>query len=336
MIIHYPVCDSKFVSLETSSSDHYNEIPLSTPKVDFKKPVTVLYYSEHTQGYNGEPVEGVDKIVKLTSDFVMALLRIMPHASEPERLKSNLAAMQYVTVKTLSQHLGMPEKPALKVDFQAFDQNEDIYENNYLEVMQLVFNHTIFDPNDKMDQEVLAVMKPLGVEPGKIFDPLKVSQIGGKKFREVAEKVAKESIETWNSPEGNPCFYDAFKPKGQMTFAAMVAQSVIGSIGNPAAEAMYPNVNSDDGQPMNSQYDYVLRMIKEQMPPVKAFWSAALYDTKYVYFIPNDHKKYIVGENGEMKHDGNVGIAIYIAAEQPEGVPEENWLPINRKDERIF
>jgi len=29
------------------------------------------------------------------------------------------------------------------------------------------------------------------------------------------------------------------------------------------------------------------------------------------------------------------GIAIYIAAEQPEGVPEENWLPINREDIEI-
>jgi hypothetical protein len=29
------------------------------------------------------------------------------------------------------------------------------------------------------------------------------------------------------------------------------------------------------------------------------------------------------------------GIAIYIAAEKPEGVPEENWLPINRKDENL-
>ena len=26
---------------------------------------------------------------------------------------------------------------------------------------------------------------------------------------------------------------------------------------------------------------------------------------------------------------------IYVAAEKPAGVPEENWLPINRKDEEI-
>jgi hypothetical protein len=36
--------------------------------------------------------------------------------------------------------------------------------------------------------------------------------------------------------------------------------------------------------------------------------------------------------NGGMKLDKNGGIAIYVAAQQPEGVPEENWLPLNRGD----
>lgn len=36
-----------------------------------------------------------------------------------------------------------------------------------------------------------------------------------------------------------------------------------------------------------------------------------------------------------MKLDEDGGIAIYIAAEKPEGVPEENWLPINRGDENL-
>ena len=33
-----------------------------------------------------------------------------------------------------------------------------------------------------------------------------------------------------------------------------------------------------------------------------------------------------------MKLNEDGGIAIYIAAEKPEGVPEENWLPLNRGD----
>ena len=36
-----------------------------------------------------------------------------------------------------------------------------------------------------------------------------------------------------------------------------------------------------------------------------------------------------------MKLDKDGGIAIYIAAEKPKGVPEKNWLPISRKNEEI-
>jgi hypothetical protein len=68
------------------------------------------------------------------------------------------------------------------------------------------------------------------------------------------------------------------------------------------------------------------------MPPAGAFWSLTLYDLKDGFFIPNDRKKYSVGENAGMKLNEDGGIEIYIAAGQPEGVTEENWLPIERKD----
>jgi len=73
-------------------------------------------------------------------------------------------------------------------------------------------------------------------------------------------------------------------------------------------------------------------MTPEEMPPAKAFWSLTLYDLDNGFFIPNDRKKYSVGENAGMVLDDDGGIEIYIAAEKPEGVPEENWLPIERKD----
>ena len=53
------------------------------------------------------------------------------------------------------------------------------------------------------------------------------------------------------------------------------------------------------------------------------------------FFIPNDHKKYSVGENAGMKLNEDGGLDIYIAAQKPDGVPAENWLPINRQDENI-
>ena len=69
-----------------------------------------------------------------------------------------------------------------------------------------------------------------------------------------------------------------------------------------------------------------------RLPPARAFWSLTLYDLDQGFFIPNERKKYSVGENAGLRFDEDGGIEIYIAAEKPEGVPEWNWLPIERED----
>ena len=95
---------------------------------------------------------------------------------------------------------------------------------------------------------------------------------------------------------------------------------------------MYPGIATTDGKPMNAQHDYVIRMTKDELPPAIAFWSATLYDSKEGFFIPNKENKYSVGANAGMKLNAKGGIEIYVAAEQPKGVPAENWLPITRGD----
>jgi hypothetical protein len=317
VIIEYPAFDSKYVVLEASAYDHYCEIPLSTTKGDFKEPVRFLYYTARTKGYAGEAIEGVDTIMEMSGDFGGAFLRVMPHASEPERMKRNIATLQALKVQTLSEYQGKSAKPGDAVDFPAVGTDFEVFENNFLEVMQFVFNHTTFDPEDEMDQAVLAAMKPLGVEPGKDFDPEAVAGFDGKRFAEIARKVAAEQMALMTNPEGNPYVYDLFKPKGQMKPEAMVLQSVTGPVGLPADQAMYPAVGTSDGKPMNAQHDYVIRMSKDELPPAQAFWSATLYDLENGFFIPNDRKKYSVGENAGMKLNADGGIEIYVAAEQP-------------------
>jgi len=240
-----------------------------------------------------------------------------------------------VMVQPLSEYLGKPAKPVDKVDFPAYSSDEGIFENNFLAVMQFVFNHTTFDPKNEMDQAVLAALKPLGVEPGKKYDSKAVAKIDGKKFSDAAKRILQESLAIWTNPEGNPYLNEIFQPKGEMTFDAMVLQSTIGPVGLPADQAVYPGIGTSDGTQMNALHDYVIRISKDEMPPAKAFWSVTLYDSKNGFFIPNDRKKYSIGENAGFKLDENGGIEIHIAAEQSKGVPEENWLPIVRKNEGL-
>jgi len=201
--------------------------------------------------------------------------------------------------------------------------------------MQFVFNHTTFDPKNNLDQAVLVAYAPLGVAPGRAYDPAHVARIDAARVRAVAERIAGAELAAMNAPGIEKRMASLFLPKGKMTLDSLLSQSVIGPIGVPASEAVYPPILTADGNPMNAQHDYVLRMAKEELPPARAFWSVTLYDMKNGFFIPNERKKYSVGENAGMKLNDKGGLQIYIAAQQPKGVPMENWLPINRKDEVI-
>ncbi len=336
IVFEMPAIDSKYVSMMVTGYDHYVNIPMSTTDNDgdFASPKTILFYTARTENYHGDPVEGVDEIIEMTGDFVSLVLRVMPHANEPERFNRIVEQINAIKGMSLSEYLGNPVPEQEAVDFPPYGKTDaDIFENNLLEVMQFVFNHTTFDPNNQLDNEVLAAYAPLGVQPGKEFNPENVVKIDGKKFRDISIKIRDEALAKFNNPEETKdLMYTLFLPKGSAGLESLLVPSVVGPIGQPAKEALYPAVVTDDGVPMNALNDYVIRMTKEELPPANAFWSFTLYDTENGFFIPNDHKKYSVGENGGMKLDADGGIEIYIAAEKPEGVPEENWLPINRED----
>ena len=336
VILEMPAFDSDYVSLMVTGYDHYVNVPMATRLGDFRKPEKMLFYTERTEGYNGEPVEGVDRTFEATGDFISAVLRIMPHASDKERFGRITGQMEQVKAITLSEFQGAKAKPIDDIEFPPVGAKDaDIFENNLLEVMQFVFNHTTFDPNDELDREVLAAYKPLGVVPGQPYDAVRVAKIDGAKMREVSERIFEEEMAKTTDKvfHEEKELFGKFKPKGNMSLELLLFQSVIGPIGLPAVEAVYPGVSTADGSPINAMNDYVVRMAADELPPTQVFWSFTLYDFQNGFFIPNDRKKYSVGENAGMKLDENGGIEVYIAAEKPEGVPEENWLPINRKDE---
>ena len=334
VILEIPSFDSKYVSLMITGYDHFVGIPMATRLGDFDEPEKMLVFSARTEGYDGGPVEGVDRLYEATGDFVSAVFRVMPHASEPERFERIAVEMNSINLLTLSEYRGGKAKPIDDVEFPAIGETDfDIFENNLLEVMQFSINHTSFEANNEVDQELLAAYAPLGVAPGKAYDPSQVVQIDGQRFRQTAEGVFDvEVAKTADAVFQEKASVGMFLPRGEIALDLLLFQSVLGPIGQPAVEAVYPSILTMDGEPMNASHDYVIRMPADNMPPARAFWSFTLYDSQNGFFLPNDQKKYSVGENGGMKLNEEGGIEVYVAAEKPEGVPDENWLPLNRGD----
>lgn len=334
IIIKYPAIDSKYVVLETSGYSHYAGVPLASSKGDFAKETSILFYTDRTANYQGQAIEGVDHIVKSDSDIMVAFLRAMPHQIDQTRMKKIIQSLQNVKILTLSEFQGKSKQVFSDAKFPAYAATDgDIFENNLLEVMQFIFNHITFDSTDAMDKAVLAAYKPLGVEPGKIFNSTKVAQIDGAQFRKIAQKVAQKGLSDMSNPAVlNKVTPKMFMPKGIIDLETQVIQSVVGPIGLPAYQARYIPIETKDGKVMNAKHDYVIRMSKDEIPPAEAFWSLTLYDLQDGFFIPNDSKKYSVGENAGFKLNKDGGIDIYVTAVKPDHVPSENWLPINRGD----
>ena len=162
--------------------------------------------------------------------------------------------------------------------------------------MQFVVNHTTFDPNDELDAGLLEVLEPLGIAPGNPLTrkPRRTSMarpcgLGAAGRRPGAGKI---SDEDWLDENLTKCS----SPRS-IASRSRPSSRLPGRLGSPQSEALYPPVSTEDGTPMNAMHDYELVMAAEEMPPVNAFWSATLSDNENGFFIPNDRKKYSVGEN---------------------------------------
>ena len=338
MILEVPAFESKYVSLETSAYDHYCGVPLSVTKGDYKKPVKLLFYSSRTKGYKvGDSIPGIDKYIEMSGDFATAFHRVMPESQDPARHARILKEIKMLNLVSLSSFLKKQPADSSTVSFPAYGStDQDVFGGNLLEVMQFVINHTSFDPNDSLDQQLLALYKPLGIEPGGVYNPATAKKIDTALFRKVSLAIKMSNIDVMETPgKALQLLFRAFQPKGHINLETLVFQSVIGPIGQPATEALYPPINAVDGKPMNALNDYVVKMKKADLPPANAFWSVTLYDTKQGFFIPNRENKYSVGLNGGMKLDNEGGISIYVSSKKPANVHAENWLPTNKIDQGL-
>ena len=106
---------------------------------------------------------------------------------------------------------------------------------------------------------------------------------------------------------------------------AVVARFGLGS--NVPQDSVYPLAFNDaDGKPFDGKNAYVLRFEPEELPPVEAFWSLALYDSDG-FPVANSLDRYAVSSWMPLVYANDGSLEIYIQAESPDPDKEANWLP---------
>ena len=186
------------------------------------------------------------------------------------------------------------------------------------------------NPPHASDYSVLSRMRRLGIEPGKpfVFDTaspevqraltegsaVALKEIKAR-FREIG--VANAGWRTNLTAIGT--YGTDYLGRAAVAYAGLGANTV--------EDAVYPTAVTDaDGQPFSSDKAYVLHFAKDQIPPVRAFWSLTMYNQAQ-FFAANTENRYAIGDRDALQYNPDGSLDIYIQRESPGKDKESNWLP---------
>lgn len=180
------------------------------------------------------------------------------------------------------------------------------------------------------DQPIIALMKRIGIEPGKSFEMDKLDA-AVKKGLESAPEAAQHLMQ-WKIPtlarvaNGWSMNTDTMGVYGNYYLKrAIVAQQGLGA--NLPEDAIYPlNLGDETGKPLDGANKYRVHFDKGAMPPVDAFWSITLYDQDG-FQVANSLNRFAVSSWMPFKYNPDGSLDLYFQAESPGKDKESNWLP---------
>jgi hypothetical protein len=185
-------------------------------------------------------------------------------------------------------------------------------------------------PPHANDYPILDRMKRIGIEPGRSFS-LATEPGEIRDALNAAPALALAAIKA------------AWTRAGVLTNGWRTNLTAIGTYGtdylhragvaygglgaNVPEDAVYPTAFADaEGRPFESGKRYTLHFDKDQLPPVRGFWSLTMYDERQL-FTANPIDRFAIGDRDKLAFNADGSLDLYIQREPPGKDKESNWLP---------
>jgi hypothetical protein len=281
--------------------------------------------------WKGEPPAGIKRLFRSSSQFSLVLYRTQLFS--PEDIPNVVKVQSGYKVQPLAAYLHQPPPPAAPaINFPKI--NTQLMKENFLAYLDFAIQFAPAGPEEKGIRTRLA---RIGVGPGKRFDLKDLSaeqkaavgmgiKDGEKRVDDAVATVGK-GINGWRV--GGMAGGDRAYFHGDWLRRAGVAKA--GIFAADPAEATYPLTRTDStGETLDgSKHNYTLTFAAGQLPPVNAFWSVTMYDSKTQLLIQNPINRYLINSpllpNLKKNNDGS--LTIYIQKDSPGADKESNWLP---------
>lgn len=281
--------------------------------------------------WTGKKPEGITKVIQSDSNILLALARTQVYSVDDAENAKNI--MSEYKVQTLSNYQDTPPpKVAPALDFPRFDP-EKIRSVDFITYLNFLLGQLKVTPSE---EALLNRFTKIGIGANVPFDANSLAPDTQKIMQEAIDEAMVEiEAETKNLgslKDGWMQTAGAFgSPKAmEGKFKTRAAAAFFGLYGNDLDEAFYPDTTLDEnGEALDgSKHNYTLHFSKDNLPPVKAFWSLSMYKLPEQLFTENSINRYVISSATEgLKYNGDGSLDIYIQKEKPSADKVSNWLP---------
>lgn len=252
------------------------------------------------------------------------------------------------------------ENDAIKVGYQAYpyaqcdnprktrvipaaDRAWYAWPTTSLEYWQLISKMLNEEPVHERDRIMVALLKPLGIEKGKTFEPdarqkqiLEQAAVVGEAMARANTYANRDQAAQLWGPDNQWKLIILCAANQEMTDhtalderSAFFYEAVTLSAGmttkTPGVGQAYLGIRKDkDGQWLQGGNSYTLRVPPNA--PAKQFWALTLYDTETRSFIDNKYAIAGLDSRKNLVKNADGSVDLFIGPTAPQG-KENNWIP---------
>jgi len=275
-------------------------------------------------GWNGPTPPGIKQVLRSETAIVGTLTRTA--WAGPDDRDGLVAMQRQYRIRPLSEYLGeKPPAPAPKLQFPAWDEAR-ASSVSFVDYLNFILQ---FTPTPSSEKETMARFAKIGIGAGRTFDPATLKpdtrQAMERGIADAKKQLDAQIAKTTSSVD----LFGTREFLGKDYIMRRDVGAAMGIYGNSKEEAYYTAYAVDaDQKPLDGSKKYVLHFTKEQVPPVKYFWSMTMYRLPERLLVDNPIERYAIGSrtNG-LKTNADGSVDIYLQATSPGKNKEPNWLP---------
>jgi hypothetical protein len=290
-------------------------------------------YVFHAPGTTAPKVRPDQKVFEATTNNIFFGIRLMSTDEEERR-----EALAQIDVFPLAQSGRRPDTRVLEVGARRWRG----WQPRGLEYFERLADILDREPVDERDRFFHAMLKPLGIERGKPFEPdarqkriLTEAALMGEamaKANDFAKRMEAAhyhdgshwEIATVSPPDQRWDNYEALDGRAAWFYEAVTNDPAMQSK-TPGKDQIYLGAYKDkDGDWLDGARSYRLRVPPNA--PAAAFWSITVYDVSTRCLIDNEQRMADRSSRMDLRENDDGSVEIYIGPVPPAGW-EQNWIP---------